>query len=55
MFAGIAVKSCLQEYCLMDKFVNQHNPWALLIMSLAGATSYFIKALSWQPLLFQMV
>jgi hypothetical protein len=29
----------------MDKLVNPHNPCALLIMSLASATSYFYKSI----------
>jgi hypothetical protein len=41
---------CLK--CLWKKFVNQQNPCALLIIPLENATSYFLTALSWQPLLF---
>jgi hypothetical protein len=37
----------------MDKFVNQHNPCALLIMSLASATSYFIEAFLGNPSYFK--
>jgi hypothetical protein len=38
--------------CLLNTFVNQHNPCALVIMLLFMLLAIFQKPLSWQILLF---
>jgi hypothetical protein len=42
---------CLSR--LLNTIVNQHNPYALVIMPLFMLLAIFPKPLSWQPLFFK--
>jgi hypothetical protein len=41
--------------CLLNTFVNQHNPCAIMIMPLFMLLAILPKPLSWQPLPFQII
>jgi hypothetical protein len=40
---------------LLNTILNQHNPCALVIMLLVMLLAIFLKPLSWQTLLYQII
>jgi hypothetical protein len=55
LFALIVVGILFARVLLLGELVDQHNPCALVIMPLFMLLAIFLKPLSWQTLLYQII
>jgi hypothetical protein len=55
LFALIVVGIWFARVLLLGELVDQHNPCALVIMPLFMLLAIFLKTLSWQTLLYQII